>query len=159
MSISEIVLFCLLVLSLLLLGGTLLYYRYARNFTRERFAFRVFLLISSLSATLIFVIVSSKTTFAVTLGLVAKLFGIGPVEFEPSFSDKCLAVIVILALIYLAIKLHRNWPGEISVREYQAKIIGLRPGIIGGTIAAVGDISGKVPLEIYSANQKSEKSR
>jgi hypothetical protein len=157
MSAAEIMLLSLLLLSLLLLIITLLYYKYSRKFTRERFAFRVFLLISSLSATLIVVLLSSKTTFAVTLAVLAKVLGVGPVDFEPSFSDKALAVFVLLSLIYLGIKLHQNWQGEISVREYQAKLMGLTPGIVGGAVAAIGDISGRVPLEKYSADAKMAK--
>lgn len=156
MTVGEIVLLCLALASLALLVVVLLYYKYSRKFTRERFAFRVFLLISSLSASLILILISSKTTVAMTIAVVAKLFGVDVTEFEPSLSDKLLAVGLILALIYLALKLHRDWPGEISVREYQARLVGLNPGLIGGVVAAVGEISGKVPLEVYSGSISSQ---
>src|SRR5580704_6313751 len=153
MTITEIVLLTLLAVSIILLVVVFFYYRFCRQYTRERFAFRVFLLIASLSSSLIVLLLSGKNTFDGTVSILARSLGTGGVAFEPSYSDKILAVILIIALMYFALKLHRNWPGEISEREHEARLFGLTPRLFGDTIAAIADFTGKVPLQIYSTDR------
>lgn len=153
LTILEIILVTLLAVSLVLLAVVLIYFKYFRIYTREKFAFRVFLLVASLIASLIFLIISGGGTATQILSFFAKLIGIQSVDFQPTLSDKLLAVVLILALIYLAVKLHRNWPGAISTREHEASLMGLRPGLVSGTIAAVADLSGKAPLQTYSPSR------
>ena len=153
MTILETVLIFLLATSLMLLGIVLVYFKYFKAYTREKFAFRVFLLIGSLVATLITIIFSGNSVIAGVVRSVARLLGITDVEFQPSFSDKALAVFLIVALIYLGTKLHRNWGawgGAISTREHEAELVGIKPGLVGGTVAAIADITGKEPLQTYS---------
>src|SRR5258707_937543 len=104
MTIAEIILLSLLVISLTLLTAVLIYYIYFRKFTRERFAFRVFLLIASLSTTLIVFIFSSKLTLALLLATLGKAVGLPQVVFVIFLSDKILGIVVIISPVYLAIK-------------------------------------------------------
>lgn len=150
MSYIEVILLLSLLISFILLIYVIIYYKTGRVYTRERFAFRVFLLLVSLVATMISLIFSKKSALTETIVVATKLFGLNTPEYEPTLSDKTLGVILILGLIYLAIKLHKNWRGEISTREYEAKLMGLPTGLFVNTIAAVADFSGKSPLEAYS---------
>lgn len=154
MTILEIILAVLLAISLILLIVVLVYFKYFRIYTRERFAFRVFLLIASLTASLAVLILSGGGAITQALNLFAKLIGFGAIDHQPTFSDKTLAVGLILALVYLAVKLHRNWPGEISTREHEAALLGLKPSVVRGAIAAIADIAGNVSLHTYSPTRR-----
>jgi hypothetical protein len=55
--------------------------------------------------------------------------------------------------MHFALKLYRNWPGEVSVREHEASLHGLKPHLIGDSIAALADLTGRVPLQIYVGHQ------
>jgi len=46
----------------------------------------------------------------------------------------------------LAIWLHRNWPGAVSTREHQAKLVGVQPTLLAGVLAAINDYTGEHPF-------------
>src|SRR6476620_10311783 len=101
MRLTDYLFLFLLCLSLILLIAVLGYYWSFRKYTRERFAFRVFLLISSLSGSLILIILSGNTALGLSAALIADFLGLDSTQYEPSFSDKALAVVLILGLIVL----------------------------------------------------------
>src|ERR1700680_4399330 len=113
MSLSEILFAASSVLSFLLLIIVAIHYHAAKNktsadYTREKFAFRVFVLIASLCSTLITLLVSGPHLFVYVVSIVAEWVGVDASKYQPSLSDKALATILIFGLIYLALTLHRN---------------------------------------------------
>jgi hypothetical protein len=151
MPIVELILLLCFAASFLMLALVVVSYKYFRSYTRERFAFRVFLLIASLSGSVIFLLLSGKSKLALFISAIASIFGIEGVDFEPSFSDKLLAVVLLFSLMYFATRLHKNWPGAISVREHEARLAGEKPTVVIGAIAAVANIAGKVELQPYES--------
>jgi len=55
----------------------------------------------------------------------------------------------------LAIWLHRNWPGAVSTREHQAKLVGVQPTLLAGVLAAINDYTGRAPLQTYEDSSSS----
>ena len=93
----EILLVVLLAISLVLLVIVITYFKRARADTREKFAFRVFLLIASLVANLIALILSGGGVISNTVRFFARLLGVDSYEYQASFADKALAVVLIFS--------------------------------------------------------------
>jgi hypothetical protein len=139
--------------SILFFGAVIIYYKFFRRYTREKFAFQVFLLIGSLSGSVIFILLSPKASLGLLISAIASIFGASVDDVEPSLSDKVLAIVVLLSLIFLAIKLHKNWPGAISTREHEAIVAGAKPNLVVGVIAAIADITGQARLLPFEAGR------
>lgn len=153
MSLLEAIFLALFLLSLGLFATVLIYYRYFRAYTRERFAFRVFLFIASLTTTIVFVLLAPKSTIGFIVEIVNHLFHTRFPEYEPSISDKLLSLVLVGLLIYFALALYRDWPGNISVREHDAKFSGAPPSLLSSAAAAV--IHRNSPsLEPYSSGRR-----
>jgi hypothetical protein len=137
----------LLIFSIGCVLGMLLYYKYGLSYTRERFAFRVFLTCSSLSSLMIFFIFGKDMLLGAIVDVINGMLGTSIPNLQVSASDKILACLIIFAIIYLGLRMHQNWPGAISTREHEAALVGIKPGILSGTLAVLEDITGRAPLE------------
>ena len=149
--------FCLMisaVLSIVFLLIVLIYYKFFKKYTREKFAFQVFLLILSLSSTFLIMVFSPQSSIGFAISLLGRLAGIDTQSYQPTVTDKLLGAFVIAALIYLAINLHRNWSGEISTREKEANLVGLKPELMRDVVASISDYYGKAPLQVHNAGRK-----
>jgi len=136
-SFLEGIFLTLFILSVGLLASVLIYYWYFRTYTREKFAFRVFLFIASLTTTIVLVLLAPKSTIGFIVEVANKLFHTHFPEYEPSFSDKMLSLVLVGLLIYLALALYRDWPGNISIREHDARFSGTPPNLLSSAAAAV----------------------
>jgi hypothetical protein len=137
MSAIEVIFLGISVLSLVLFVSVVIFYKYFRTYTREKFAFRVFLLIASLCINVVLILLAPKSTVGIIIEITNYLFGIHLPDAEPSFSDKALAIFIIGLLVYLALSLYRDWPGNISVREHDARFGGNQPNLVANAFAAV----------------------
>ena len=106
-----------------------------KPYTREKFAFRIIILIGGLGST--FVTLVLRGNLSAIHSAASTLFRLPDSTYEPSLSDKILVTIVILGIGFIGLVMHRNWHGPVSTREYYANLAGLKPGVLSGTVAAV----------------------
>jgi hypothetical protein len=149
MSSLEIAYAILIIACILTTVYVLISFKRRKQYTREKFAFRVFLMISSLSSTFLTVLFTGHTATSSLISKFQRVFGIDSTPYEASISDKILALAVIGSLIFLALRLHRNWQGPISTREHDIRVSGIKPKVIRDTVAAIRDYTGQVPLRVY----------
>ena len=100
--------------SVLSFVALLVHYFFFRRYTRERFAFRTFFALLSLSITFLTMLVMGNSFIEFVIAHLLRLFGIADVEFSVGLSDKILGLIVVVFLGIVALKMHKNWKGEIS---------------------------------------------
>lgn len=154
MNVRHIIYIVALVVSLLSLGAIVFWYFFRRRYTRERFAFLTFLTIASLALTFVSVLIAGGDIIQLLVSIIYDLIGQSPPIVSPTWSDKILALIAIISLMYLAVTLHKNWKGQISTDEYERSLIGVTPSILSGTVAVIRHIKIKEDFEIYSPNEK-----
>jgi len=99
-----------------------------------------------MAMSLVTAIFSKDLFLGVFIKIANSTIGTNIPEFQASLSDKLLAAIVVIFVIYVGLRLHENWPGETSTREARANDIGVKPSVVSGTVAAVGDLLGYSPL-------------
>src|SRR5437016_4163071 len=126
MSPLELIFLGLFLFSLVCLIVVIVYYKFYRQFTRERFAFKIFVLLASVTSSIIFILISPKHSLGPLVETAGSILGTPVADFDPSISDKLLAVGVLCALMYFGLRLHRQWPGAISVREHEAQLAGIK---------------------------------
>jgi hypothetical protein len=122
-----------------------------KEYTRERFAFKAALLVIGLCST----VVSSFLAGPDLLGVVATWLELDLSEVQPSISDKLLALVVLLIVVWFVVRLHKNWQGPISVREHEAALLGIKPGILSGSLLALSTYVGRSKLDIYEPSRRS----
>jgi hypothetical protein len=149
MPFSTVLLGLLLIVSVLTTAYVFFAYRVKREMTREKFALRVFIMITSLASTLFTIMLNGHTALGGLIAAIERWFNLSSNAYEPGFSDKVLCIVVLLLLIIFALRLHRNWNGDISVREHEALISGLKPRVFSGALTAIAAYRGQTPLETY----------
>jgi hypothetical protein len=156
MSNEEIII--IIISSLVLLFAAISAYIYIRckSYTREKFALYVFVTNSTLSVNIIILLLTGRDAFGRVLATLLRVLKVNQSIYEPSISDKILAICVMLALMYLGKKLHQAWPGQISVREHDGSVVGLKPRILDGVVATVASLSRKTQLCEYVPRPRQE---
>ena len=74
-------------------------------------------------------------------------------EISPSSTlyDKLLSFAVLLVLVWLVVKLHGNWDGQVSTRQFQMERGGERSGLIKDAVMQVKAIYQRKQIDIYKA--------
>ena len=118
MSWSEVIIGTLVAILVLFAIVSMMYLlvKYIRpkppTYTREYFAFHAFIACSAITTSVIGLLIGGQSFFKFIAVVSYHLLGINAEQYEPGFSDKSLAVVTSIALMYLAYKLHDSWRGQ-----------------------------------------------
>lgn len=100
----------------LLCGGWALYSKLnPEKYTRERYAFNCLSAAVSLAGVAVAAVSSKQGVFDQVFGLIAATLGYPPPAEQPApLSEKTLIVLLVVSIIYMLFKSHREWNGLIS---------------------------------------------
>lgn len=109
---------------------------FKKKYTRERFAFfSIFSIITFASITIIPVF-SGNSTFILLSQIANEMFG-WSLSSESTIYDKVLSLIVFGFVVWLIQKIHSNWDGSISERQYLLDRNSIQSGMIEDAIAQI----------------------
>ncbi|MDD1606411.1 MAG: hypothetical protein LUP96_06930 [Methylococcaceae bacterium] len=104
-------------------------------FTREKFAFAGLAAASTLTLFVIFSIYAQEPPWLAFIGLIKQFWGL-PYQTPqpPTIEQEILSLLVVAALFWLIIHLHRNWSGAQSTNQYEQQQKRQTPSLIADTL-------------------------
>jgi hypothetical protein len=137
-----------IIISLALIVCILLIYLIRRKQTKERFAFYALTTLVGFAGANIIPFLKGHSFLSSIEASIGHIIGLD-VHTTSNLYDKSLSVIIFLGLLWLAMRIHANWDGSVTERQFQNDRQGIKPTIVQDAFAEGAAIIKREPIKLH----------